>query len=79
MLEQHTNIPPVVDKLNITNSDEAFVDFTIENVNMDGFIIRINSMLPFNTPNRSYKVGFLDNVINLVTNTVVTFVTKTTS
>jgi hypothetical protein len=79
MLEQHTNIPPVVDKLSITNSDEAFIDFTIENVNMDGFIIRINSMLPFNTPNRSYKVGFLDNVINLVTNAVVTFQIKTTS
>jgi hypothetical protein len=79
MLEQHTNIPRVFNKLNITNSDEAFVDFTIENVNMEGFIIRINSMLPFNTENRSYKVGFLDNVINLVTNTVVTFTTKTTS
>jgi len=36
-------------------------------------------MLPFNTPNRSYKVGFLDNVINLVTNAVVTFQIKTTS
>ena len=79
MLQQHRDIPTVFDKLPITNNDEVYINFTIENVNMDGFIIRMSSMFPFNTENRSYKVGFLDTVKNLVTNAIVTSQIKTTS
>jgi hypothetical protein len=79
MLEQHTNIPIVVDELPITNIDEAYIEFTIENQNMDGFLIRMSSMFPFNTENRTYKVRFLDTVKNLVTNAIVTSQIKTLS
>jgi hypothetical protein len=62
MLDQHRDIPTEFDKLPITNNDEAYIVFTIDNENMDGFIIRISSMFPYNTENRFYKKGFLDTV-----------------
>ena len=36
-------------------------------------------MFPFNTENRSYKVGFMDTVKNLVTNAIIPSQIKTTS
>jgi hypothetical protein len=79
MLQQHIDIPTVFDKLPITNNDEAHIVFTIDNENMDGFIIRIDNIFPFNTENRFYKIGFLDTVKNLVTNAIVTSQIKTTA
>jgi len=79
MSQQHEDIPTVFNKLPITKSDEAYIVFTIENVNMDGFIVRMSSMFPFNTENRSYKIGFLDTVKNLVTNAIITSQIKTLS
>ncbi len=79
MIEQHRDIPIVFDRLPITNNDEAHIEFTIENENMDGFVIRMSSMFPFNTENRSYKVGFLDTVENLATKRFETPQIKTTS
>jgi hypothetical protein len=79
MLQQHRDIPTVFNKLPITNNDEAYIVFTIENENMDGFIIRINNIFPFNTENRSYKIGFLDTVEKLATKRFETPQIKTTS
>jgi hypothetical protein len=79
MLEQHRDIPIVFDRLPVTNNDEVYINFTIENENMDGFIIRISSMFPFNTENRSYKAGFMDIVENLATKRFETPQIKTTS
>jgi len=79
MSHQHGDIPRVFNNLPITNSDEAYIVFTIENLNMDGFIVRMSSMFPFNTENRSYKIGFLDTVKNLVTNAIITSQIKTLS
>ena len=79
MLRQHTIFPPIVDKLAITTTDDVELGFTFENVNIDGFIIRINNMYPFNTENRSYKLGFRDRVTDLTDNSLFVDITKNLS
>ena len=79
MLRQHTIFPPVVNKLPITTTDDVELGFTFENVNIDGFIIRINNMYPFNTENRSYKLGFRDRVTDLTDNSLFVDITKNLS
>jgi hypothetical protein len=69
MLEQHTNRPVIVDKLIVANQDDYVVKVSFENVTVDGFIVRVNSVFPFNTDDRLYKLGFRDEVFDIATNT----------
>jgi hypothetical protein len=71
MLDQHTNRPVLVDKLIVATQDDYVVNVSFENVTVDGFILRINNVFPYNTDDRFYKLAFRDEVFDIATNTQV--------
>jgi hypothetical protein len=68
MLDQHTNRPVLVDKLIVATQDDYVVNVSFENVTVDGFIVRINNVFPYNTDDRLYKLAFRDEVFDIATN-----------
>ena len=52
-----------------STQDDYLVNVTFENVTVDGFIVRINNVFPYNTEDRLYKLGFRDEVFDITTNT----------
>ena len=79
MLRQHSIFPTVVDTLPIITADDVELAFTFENVNTEGFIIRINAMYPFNTENKSHKLAFRDRVTDLTDDSLFVDITKNLS
>ena len=57
MLEQHTTRPVLIEKRVITFSNDSIILASFHNVTYDGFILRFDEILPFNTEDRFYKIG----------------------
>jgi hypothetical protein len=68
MLQQHTDRPVLVDKLIVATQDDYVAKVSFENVTVDGFIVRINNVFPYNTDDRFYKLAFRDEVFDIATN-----------
>jgi hypothetical protein len=71
MLEQYTNRPVLIDKKVIGRSGDSVLKASFDNVTRSGFILRIDEMLPYNTDDRLYKIGFRDEVFDIATGVLV--------
>jgi hypothetical protein len=72
MLEQHTNRPVLIEKRAIRFTGDAVIIASFHNVSYDGFILRIDEMLPYNKEDRFYKIGFRDEVYDIASGLLVT-------
>jgi hypothetical protein len=70
MLAQHTDQPTVIEQLPVNHPQDILTQFTFENVTVDGYIVRIHSVFPFNTEQRLWRLGYRNQVKNLTDNSI---------
>jgi hypothetical protein len=71
MLEQHTTRPVLIEKRRVWFENDSTIYASFHNVTYDGFILRIDEMLPYNKEDRFYKVGFRDEVYDITSGLLV--------